>query len=515
MAVLDNRTKAKKYYLLICLSILVPLSMPQQAMAACEQCSQPVRQEESDQWTSGGDVGASAGTFNRLRRHNMTERTAMQVWTVSIFWEDNLLPALMLMTEQLSVVAMKQAQIIGSFMDAKHQLETQQIFQKMAARSHKDYHPSTGMCEFGSSAKSLAASERKSELTSMVLARRSQNRALGNSNTAGVTADTDKESRLRQFRTKFCDPRDNNDGLSFMCEHDEDSVLTNSTLGGEPSADGYSGRGIGAPTGPPPGSPTAPPRDARKNKDIDFVRTIDFPWTLNIDFVTTATDPVTRTVPASTLTNEEEEVLALASNLYGQEIMVRSDPGALQTTEPGQQPNPAQIAYMDARALMAKRSVAENSFNAIASMKSAGTPGSHDYLLAIMEQFLPPPPPPPPPGSSVPVDPNSPRNRAMRDIEQMLGPNPSYYAQMEILTKKMFQNPDFFTNLYDTPANVGRKGVAIQAIGLMQKFDLYKSYLRNEASLSVLLELAIQDLQEEVESTLDTSGGQGPTDTGK
>jgi hypothetical protein len=41
--------------------------------------------------------------------------------------------------------------------------------------------------------------------------------------------------------------------------------------------------------------------------------------------------------------------------------------------------------------------------------------------------------------------------------------------------------------------------VAMQAIGLMQKFDLFKSYLRTEASLSVLLETSIQDLQDKVQ----------------
>ena len=43
----------------------------------------------------------------------------------------------------------------------------------------------------------------------------------------------------------------------------------------------------------------------------------------------------------------------------------------------------------------------------------------------------------------------------------------------------------------------------------MQKFDLFKSYLRNEASLSILLELAVMDLQEEVENEINQahSGG--------
>ena len=67
---------------------------------------------------------------------------------------------------------------------------------------------------------------------------------------------------------------------------------------------------------------------------------------------------------------------------------------------------------------------------------------------------------------------------------------------MEVLTKKIFQRPEFFTDLYDKPANVARKGVAIQAIALMQDRDLFKSNLRNEAMMSILVELELLRAQE-------------------
>ena len=80
---------------------------------------------------------------------------------------------------------------------------------------------------------------------------------------------------------------------------------------------------------------------------------------------------------------------------------------------------------------------------------------------------------------------------------------------MGVMTKKWLQNPNFYTNLIDKPANVQRKGVALQAIGLMQKFDMLKSYLRSEASLSVLLELAVMDLQDDVENEMNVVEGSG------
>ena len=253
-----------------------------------------------------------------------------------------------------------------------------------------------------------------------------------------------------QFREKFCDRRDNNDGLNYMCDWNQD---------------GNPGPNIGA----------ADP--VRMNKDIDYIRTVDAPWTLNMDLVGAG---------AGALTNEEEEIFALASNLYGQNVFVRPPAGQLEGV-PNQRISNMQKLYLDMRSVVAKRAVAENSFNAITAMKSEGTPGSRDYLLALMREL----------------------GVTQEDANRMLGANPSYYAQMEVLTKKIYQNPDFYTNLYDKPANVERKGVALQAIGLMQKFDLFKSYLRNEASLSILLELAVMDLQEEVENEINQahSGG--------
>ena len=41
-----------------------------------------------------------------------------------------------------------------------------------------------------------------------------------------------------------------------------------------------------------------------------------------------------------------------------------------------------------------------------------------------------------------------------------------------------------------------RQKAAMEAIGLMQDFDTWQSYLRTEASLAVLLELEIEKLKE-------------------
>ncbi len=436
---------------------------------SCCRCINMINTVDYPQWFSGSD-----STVEVVNNHLDAEFNALETWMISDLFEDNILPAMMLMTQQLTVVAMSQVQIFGSFLDAKHQLETQRLFQRLQAQAHKDYHPSVGMCEFGSAVKSLAASERKSEITALTLGQRSIGRQLGSPNTSAVYGPgLDKEGRLLQFRGVYCNPRDHNNGLWEMC------------------------RGTSPVTG---ASGESALRRQRYNKDIDYARTVDFPWTLDVDFTDT---PVAG--PGGTanlqLTQDERHVFALASNLYAHDVFVRPD--AADLAPPGDGSIKAgltdiQKAYMDVRSLVAKRSVAEASFNAIVGMKSAGTAGSRDYLVAMLVDL----------GI---VDPAAPGDQAAAEAEilRLLGENPSYYAQMGVMTKKWLQNPNFYTNLIDKPANVQRKGVALQAIGLMQKFDMLKSYLRSEASLSVLLELAVMDLQDDVENEMNVVDGSG------
>jgi len=426
----------------ICAACLIPV---RQALAHCctqwGQCETCASQDVGTRWPRTADI---------IETFVDDEFVAHRSWMVAVFWEDNILPAMMLMADQLSAVAMMQTSIIGSFIDAKHQMETQRVLQTIRARAHKDYHPSNGMCEFGTTVKSLAASERKSELNAHVMSQRAQDRHLGNANTSAASGpDADLKNRLAQYKDTFCDPSDNNRALGLLCDHG----------GANPGATDQE----------------------RVNKDIDYARTIEYPWTLDIDF----TD--------ANLTHNEEEVMAMANNLYGDLVFQRITPGTKFNPTAASQETGDELAatrglYMDARALLAKRSVAENSFNAITSMKASGTAGSREFLEAILGEL----------GVS---DTNGPpddilRMLGMDDSDSEIGP--SYNAQMTMLTKKIYQNPDFYTNLYDKPANVERKKVAMQAIGLMQKFDLFKSYLRSEANMSVLLELTLIDLQKTV-----------------
>lgn len=347
---------------------------------------------------------------------------------------------LVAMSHELTAVMFYYLLPVGTLFDAKTQLETQRKHQELRAAANKDYQPSETMCRFGSYVKSLAQTEEKmrqnKQALNAMLTPRYRNAEFASS-TEGYTTDID--ARIDQFRRVYCDINDNNSGLRYMCDHDQDLS--------------------GGPSGAPDNSP-------RINRDVDYTRLINNPLTLEIDFA----DAVS--------TADEEDVMALAKHLYWPRPFPAIIDRAVGTDYQ---------AYLAARRHMAAASVAHSSFiNLVAEKSSAvdrlGTdadPASFSgwsHMKAMMREF----------------------GLSDADIHEMLGANPSYYAQMDILTKKIYQNPQFFTNLYDKPVNVERINVALDAISLMQGRDRFEAMLRREMLGSLLVEQALQRHQEEV-----------------
>jgi len=359
---------------------------------------------------------------DQINDHVTEEFEDHREWMMDL-WEDTFLPSMQMMTEQLTATALQQFMIIGTFFDAKHQLETQRLFQTMAAQSQKDYTPSEGLCTIGTSIRSLASSDRNAELTALHLSRHFIGRQSLNANTnASEGPKEDLEGRIEQFRRVYCERNDNNRELDGICGNAVDQL--------------------------------------RKNKDIDYTRTLGAPDTLNINF------------SDDTITAEEEDLLALSSHLYSHDVFA-AIPKARLAGDPDRQ-----ALYLSQRSLVAQRSVAEQSYQAIAAMKTRGEANSDStkYLQALLED------------TGIPNE----------DALAIIGDNPSYYAQMGIMTKTLFQRPEFYVGLYDRPANIARKSVALHGLSIMQKRDLFKSTIRSEAMISVWLELELQDAQESV-----------------
>lgn len=369
--------------------------------------------------------------------------------------------AMRLMTRQLSVFAMHQTLIAGTFFDAQQQLETQRTFQLLKSEAHRDYHPSEDFCWFGTNVRGMAASESRGRFQSLALNTYSMNRQLGTLGTASTkNKDSDKIARWEKFKTTYCDPQDNNwngkkgSGLELACLDEE----TGNIGGGETD---------------------------RLNLDIDYSRLIDQRRTLDIAFDNE--DGIDDGAGNFSPPPDREDVIALASNLYGHDVL-RRDFGTDLSIDDTVLVN----AFMDLRSVAARRNVAENSFNAMVEMKSSGgidadNPSSaREFLGAVLVEL------------GIPSE----------DVFQYIGENPSYYAQLEILAKKIYQTPDFYANLYDKPANVERKSVALRAIELMLDRAIYESQLRREMATSVLLSTKLRkELPQKLQNDIKRIGG--------
>lgn len=412
----------------------------------CAECAPKIKQcDLAAVDTSKRNTGSPGGKHSTIPFMD-EEFVIHREWIVKEFFERHILPALMLFAEQITAMAMQQVVTIGTFLDAKHQLETQRLFQELTARAHKDYHPSEGMCVFGTNMRSLAASERNTELSAMAISRRMIQRELlsGDAITTNGTT-SDFLSRLKQFREVYCSPDDNNKGLTLLCKNPMDVT--------------------------------------RVNKDIDYTAAFDAPLTLKLDFTSEGDLDHKKNKHITSLSPDEEDLFALSANLYANEVAPTIPPTFL--SNENAEASKLIPYYMKIRALAAKRSVASNSFATIAAMKSQGEKMVQPYLYALMKEM----------GITDP-----------EEIKEYLGERPSYYAQMEVLTKKLYQNPMFYTELYDKPANVERKNASMQAIELMQKRDIYRSILRSEAILSVMLETALAEQQDKVVNELNRVG---------
>lgn len=356
-------------------------------------------------------------------------------WLIVQIYYLRFLPAMMKMTEQLSAVMMQQMLILGTFIDAEHQLDIQLMVQDKATETLRDYREDVQLCHIGTGMRSLAATQQRGNITKAALTARSVNRQLGNNNSASaVSPSSDKQGRLEQFRDVFCDKYDNNhvaakpsSGLAMIC-----------------------------------GGPVNPAE--RLNSDIDYTGTMELPLTLDLAFADTP----------NALDGDEETVLSMSNYLYAHDLFTRPTSGHLSILQ-------NQSGYLDLRSVVAKRSVAENSFNAIAALKTKGAGGAANtmsYMRYLLEELGMTPP----------------------EIEAVYGEEPSYMAQMEILAKNMYQRPEFYAGLQGTPANTARKKAAMDAIGIMLDRDIYESRLRSEMILSILLELDIIGYQEEMEN---------------
>ncbi len=369
----------------------------------------------------------------KIRAHMTDEMIKNRTWMIDELMKVHILPAMMMMTEQLSAVAMSHTYAVGKFFDAKHQMESERIFQQLMAQTHSDYQPSVGLCEIASSTRGLIAAQEKSKIARTALTNRMSERTRrndGSLSSAGTNSDV--LSRFKNFKDTYCNVNDNAKGLKFLCK---DTTSTNE----------------------------------RKNKDVNITQTLFTEQTLNADFVT----------PDANNNTDGQDILAFSTNLFAPEL--NPDIARLNLATPDGQPKEGAFLYMDLRSIMAKRSVAEDTFSAVVSERVSGEDTIDQSFLRRLVVDL---------------------GVAEDEIDLLLGKNPSYYAQRKVLSSYIFENPKFYTQLYESPANVLRKNTAIKTLSLALEDDFFDRQIEAEATLATILEVMLEESHSQVSAAL-------------
>ncbi|MBX2833737.1 MAG: hypothetical protein KTR28_02070 [Micavibrio sp.] len=366
-------------------------------------------------------------TYNAIIPYMRREFGDLKDWLLNDFGNGQIVRAMRHMTRQLNAVTMTQTFAIGNMMDAQNMMETQNQFKLLELEATEDYRPSTGICKIGTAMRSLSAAENGSLVAKMALNERQMSRHLGDKGVGGaIDAAHDKQNRWVHFLKHYCDPQDNN-----WSANKNGSGLDSICEAEEEDRQ-------------------------RVNIDIDYTRAVENRRTFDIY------------AQAWIGSGDEIDIMALGNNLYGHKTLRR------ELSEINLASDAIALKYLDLRSIAAKRNIAENTFNSIVGMKSQGSSVTFKFLGNILQEL------------------GIPQNELMKYEGLKFGGGggflpTSQYATLEILSKKIFQNPTFYTQLYDTPANVSRKGAALKAIDLMLDRAIYESQLRREMAMSVLL----------------------------
>ena len=261
-------------------------------------------------------------------------------WIIETVWEAHVLPAMMMMTEQIGTTAFYQLEGIGMQFDAKEQLEVQRTLQERDAETHADYQPSESLCRIATMTRSVANAGRHRDVTQTALSRRFLQRQ--NLNGDGISSEGfpgDLRSRFAKVEDTFCDGKDLGGAMTDICAHREKERL---------------------------------------NADIDFglfaVRR-----NLDVNFTESAATP------------DEGNLMALQSNLYGHKVPTQIPEGYL-SGQGGEIVKDGELyrgldAYMKVRALTAKRSVAQASFAAFTAARAQTDAAVWPYMEALLKEM--------------------------------------------------------------------------------------------------------------------------------
>jgi hypothetical protein len=445
-------TKVKHLFVLTITFLCLNFALTKAANACCNCCLWNTHIQESVQ-TYTDTVSVAADGFEALVDFLYADGD-------DTFWNKQILPQLRIMTMELTTATLAFNAVIGAFFDAQSLQDSIMRMQTLSAETARNQIPSVSMCQYATLSKSLTASEVAQKETTRAISVLSLKRnTLNNKLQSSKSPNEDVKSRISQFKSKYCI------GISDSAEFS-----------------GLLGTLCTAPA--PPADPnTIPPLGSRKrNKDINFVQTLGLPKTISAALYPNTYGP-TESV------SQFEDIIALSKNLYGSVNMSAATKEEL-TPKTG---NASQYNIIKRRALQAKRNVAQHSFANYVGLKAATdrADGSELSVKPQIEGLL----------SLMGVD-NSAGNKYTdyfaKAGNELTESSPSYWTQMEVLTKTLYQDPRFYASLYDNPANVKRQQAAMKAIELMQERDIHETSLRTETLLSLWLDSELENYGKDI-----------------
>lgn len=338
----------------------------------------------------------------------------------------------------LSLSIKQQSTSLGGFADAQNNANTIRTLQAGSAKAAKNAAPSEALCRFATLSQGLAASE-----------------GTANAIKSGIL----EQSLARQLLRKGAISGQDIEGIATPGRSADKQARWKQYVSTfcDPSQGGLGSGSDGV---------CQTKDDTQINRDIDFTRTVANPMTIDIPL-------------SGEASKDAINITALNNNLYAHDVMNNMPTAG--TLDPSSPANAGNIReYMMLRSAIAKRSVAQNSLASVVAMKAKGSPETAQYAVNLMKEL----------------------GLNEEQAKAAVGDNPSYYAQMDALTRKMYQGPAFYVNLMENPQNVMRQQSAMKSLELMQQRDIYKSMARSEMLLATLLEIYVSREQGGINKSL-------------
>lgn len=195
----------------------------------------------------------------------------------------------------------------------------------------------------------------------------------------------------------------------------------------------------------------------RINADIDYAGTLAIPLTIDAEAASGSTGM--------------QDVLEMSKNLYGSDMFYDITPQRLN----------AQL--FNIRQIQAKRNLLLNSFMSQVGMKAKGEASTAPQTIAAFKKL------------------GLPDEIIQRDLKGA----PSYHALMEVLTKKMYQDGNFYIDIIKNPEAIDRTNAGMSAIANMQTRDISATLKRQEILYGLLLELKLLKAQQRQTATSATA----------